>query len=346
MFALIGYLVYSGAVDAGTAVVIGLTNAAVILAAIVVHEWAHGWTGQLLGMTVARVELTASGGRTTFTGTYRRPIDGAIVAAAGPLSTAVLAALAWVVGLQQPGGLTRARLLSLAIMLLLLTLSNAVPAWGLDGGLVLAAFIRQGGGSESSVVTAVMWAGRAVIAGSALVALAVASVLPDGGEVSVLILWLIGVSFLLPRDKAARQALAVHRALEQGAWLHLGTPAWPVPAHVPVSGIALDRAWVVTDGASIVGVVDPQAVMSVPEELRGTMTVAAVTTAVPPDAVVTVTRGTSQLDLARALAVACCTYPWAVVRHESGAQPRIVTRAEVEATLQGRPAGTTGGRAA
>ncbi|MDQ3419184.1 MAG: site-2 protease family protein [Acidobacteriota bacterium] len=155
-----------------------LLSFGVVLVSLTVHEWAHAWTADRLGDPTARLL-----GRVSFnpivhidpigtillplvamfsgfpilgwakpvpvnTGQLRNPKrDFMIVAAAGPLSNVIQAAIAATIfhavgGFAEAGQMGVARILLMAVSInLLLAVFNMIPVPPLDGGNVLAGLL-------------------------------------------------------------------------------------------------------------------------------------------------------------------------------------------------------------
>jgi Zn-dependent protease len=117
----------------------GLGTAILLYAAILLHELAHGLAGHLSGLSVRGITLFGLGGRTEVDEARLRPIDELLVAAAGPLVSAILTIGWWVAATQAGPGPARTLAYAQAIINGGLLAINLLPSYPLDGGRILKA---------------------------------------------------------------------------------------------------------------------------------------------------------------------------------------------------------------
>lgn len=167
---------------------VGLVSATFFLATLLAHELAHAVTAMHFGMRVERITLWMLGGLAELGGEPPSPRADALIAAAGPLTSFVVAAvcgaLAWVLG----GGLVAAALAWLAEISLVLAVFNLLPGAPLDGGRLVRAVLWWRYRDRARATRAAASAGR--VLGWLLVALGMLEVLVGG--VSGLWLALVG----------------------------------------------------------------------------------------------------------------------------------------------------------
>jgi Zn-dependent protease len=120
-------------------------SVALLVASVAVHELGHVVVVRQLGLTVKQVTLTAFGGRTEYEGAPPSPLGDGLIAAAGPLASALLAA-ALLAARMAIGG---ADLDSVPSVLtfgvatnVVITLVNLLPLPTLDGGQLTASLWR------------------------------------------------------------------------------------------------------------------------------------------------------------------------------------------------------------
>jgi len=130
----------------GGALVAAVGMLAVVAASLLAHELAHALAARWCGYRVDGVRLSLLGGGTAWSGRSAPPEVAAVVAAAGPATTAVLAC-AFVLAGRATGGLD-GLLLAGAVVNVLDTLVNLVPLPGSDGRKLLAA--ARGAGRPAS----------------------------------------------------------------------------------------------------------------------------------------------------------------------------------------------------
>jgi len=137
---------------------LGAISALLLFASVLLHEFSHSLVAQALGMRVRDITLFIFGGVSNIGGEVRGARDEFLIAAVGPLTSFVLAALFWGIGhsLNSPSPvdllLGSARTLRsvtppvailnyLAAINLLLGAFNLLPAFPMDGGRVFRSII-------------------------------------------------------------------------------------------------------------------------------------------------------------------------------------------------------------
>jgi Zn-dependent protease/CBS domain-containing protein len=134
----------------GGAVAIAILEAALFFGSVLVHELAHALVSQARGIRVQDITLFLFGGATRARVESRGPGDEFLIAAVGPLTSAILAALFWVADLAGGGVLSRpltGMLGYLAWVNLLLAGFNLIPGFPLDGGRLLRSAVWRATGS-------------------------------------------------------------------------------------------------------------------------------------------------------------------------------------------------------
>jgi Zn-dependent protease/predicted transcriptional regulator len=160
----------------GGAVALGILATVLFFGSVLVHELAHAVVSR--GIRVQDITLFLFGGATRARVESRGPGDEFVIAAVGPLTSGLLAALFGIIaGL---GGDSLSRPLAgtfgyLAWTNLLLAVFNLLPGFPLDGGRLLRSAIWRATGSLSRATRVASLAGQVV--GWLLVAAGVASLL-------------------------------------------------------------------------------------------------------------------------------------------------------------------------
>lgn len=225
----------------GAAVAVSVLLGVLLGASVLAHELGHCLAARALGVTVVGVRLYLLGGVSELARVPRSPRQEAIIAAAGPAVSALLAGVFWLaVRATYPGTVGWLLVMLLAWSNLVVALFNLLPALPLDGGRVLRAGVWRASGNRRAGTAA------AVIGGFVIAALLVgwAAVLVNDA----------GSAGLLPAGIAVAMALfvAVGAAAE---WRQHGNSHWPadvslaslarpvaqLPTETPV-GLALDAA--------------------------------------------------------------------------------------------------------
>lgn len=302
----------------GAPIVASVAFAVLFLASVLVHELAHGAVARWCGIEVRAYTLTFWGGHTTFTA-LDRPGASAAISAAGPASNLVLAGLGWAV-VQAPIAQVPAVILaSLVYANLVLAVINLLPVPPLDGGHLLEAVIWGATGERGRAMTAVGWIGRALALG--LIAWVVVTLVRGEAEVIwtiwlgvlALVLWgsatrsiRIGRARHAARDVDLRPLLRPAAVCGQddplpgatGAAEHGTAGLPPIPW-----GMSLGTSVVVDRRGEPIGLVDPDALASIPPAARTGLSVATVLRRVPVARVGDSARGAEALaQVSQALA--------------------------------------------
>ena len=162
-------------------IVLGVVGSLVLFGSVLVHELSHSLVARRRGLSVDSITLFIFGGVSNLKTEATTPGDEFLVAVVGPLTSLVLAAIAWalhevLVGSNAIGG---ALLGYAAAANLVLGLFNLVPGFPLDGGRVLRSVVWVATGSLRRATRTASYVGQTI--GYLLVVLGVFSLL--GGEV-------------------------------------------------------------------------------------------------------------------------------------------------------------------
>jgi Zn-dependent protease len=198
----------------GEAVGVAILGAVLFFGSVLVHELAHALVSQARGIRVQDITLFLFGGATRARVESRGPNDEFLIAAVGPLTSGILAALFGIVAGLGSDVLSRPLVGTLGYLgwtNLVLAVFNLVPGFPLDGGRLLRSAIWKATGSFARATRVASLAGQAV--GWLLVAAGVASLLAGnlaGGIWFAFIGW-----FLVQAARASYQELQL-RAMLRG----------------------------------------------------------------------------------------------------------------------------------
>ncbi len=131
--------------------ILGLMYCAGLLFSIIFHEFAHSLAAIGFGGRVRDITLLMFGGAATVTHMPRRPWQQLLMAAAGPFSSFLLAAIAIALGVFTEG-MARYFCAVLASLNFMLGLFNLIPAFPMDGGRILCAALEIAGFSRLKAV--------------------------------------------------------------------------------------------------------------------------------------------------------------------------------------------------
>lgn len=134
----------------GAAAVLALVTTLLFFGSVLVHELAHSVLAQARGVPVKGITLFLFGGATHARLETQDPKDELLIAGVGPLTSAALAGLLWVIVTVGDPVLSTAvayALRRLAFINLALAIFNLAPGLPLDGGRVLRALLWQATGN-------------------------------------------------------------------------------------------------------------------------------------------------------------------------------------------------------
>lgn len=262
-----------------------------LIASLLLHELSHAAVARRLGLRIAGITLFIFGGVAEMLDMPARPRDEALIAAAGPAMSLMLAGLAALLSMPFPDDGVAAVLLSyLAAVNLVLALFNLVPGFPLDGGRLLRAALWARSGNPVRATRAAGRVGEAF--GFVLIAGGAALVLFGGAMTG---LWWVLIGLFL--HGAARQA--VERESMRQLFHHLPARRLVtrapvvVPATLPLDRFVDDYALgyhfshfpVVEDGRPV-GILRTRAVADVPRAEWAVTPVAALMRPLGPEDVV------------------------------------------------------------
>ena len=253
----------------------GLALAVLLYLSVLLHEASHALMAKRYGLEVSSITLQFFGGLTAIEGEPESPRQEFWVSVVGPLSSLAIGVVALGLSLVAPGGLIGLSVLSLAWANLLVGVLNLVPGLPLDGGRVLKAVVWGVTGDTHRGTIIAAWAGRVVAVaaiGWPLLMERLFGYPPSGFDfvfagVIAMFLW-SGASAALANAKLrARLPHLVARELARRTLT--------VPGDLPLAE-AVRRAQEVHAGGIVtvdlggdpVGVVNEQALLSVPVERR------------------------------------------------------------------------------
>ncbi len=244
---------------------------------VLVHELAHCVVARHFGLSVRRVLLYPLGGYSEIEQEPGTPGREALISAAGPLISLVLAGTGYVLAtlvITDPGSLPHLLVYQLYIANLIVWIFNLLPGLPLEGGRILRAGIWKVTGRAGAATMAAAWAGR--VMALIVVGLALYGMNSGGGFLNFSGLWLLAIAaFMWIQSTQAMKAARIRERLPSVSARGLARRALPVPASLPLAEAirraqaAGARALVVVDhqGAPT-AIVSETAVLATPEERR------------------------------------------------------------------------------
>lgn len=320
-------------------IVAAVVAAALFFASLLAHEISHAVVARRNGIDVEGIVLWLFGGVAQLKGEPRSPGADFRIAAVGPLTSLVVAALsAGVAGVLLAlggSGLPVGIFGYIAVVNVLLAVFNLVPAAPLDGGRILRAVLWRWRGDRVRAAVAAARAGR--VFGYVLVALGIAQVVAGEGF-GGLWLALIGV-FLVNAAMAEEQQSRVSQTLHGIRVADVMSPG-PVTAdpHETLDRFVAETAWqgrhsaypLVDEAGRISGLVTLNRVRGVPADRRANVTLAEV--ACRPEELPLTSTDEQLVDLLPRMAP--CSDGRAVVVDEASRVVGIVSPSDISRVMQ------------
>jgi Zn-dependent protease/predicted transcriptional regulator len=258
--------------------VLGAITSVLLFASVLIHELAHSFVARARGLQATSITLFIFGGVSNLAGDAKSATTEFLIAIVGPLTSFILAAIAYAVAafVNEPRVDVVARYLF--SINLLLGLFNLIPGFPLDGGRVLRAILW---GSTGSQRKATEWAGL----GGKLVAYGMFGVgilmVLDGNLVGGI--WLAAIAWFLysAASSSVQQIVFETRLRKVRAGDVVRPDEMTVQPGISVAELVDTyllpgnrRAVPVTDNGRLVGIVTVSDVQRVPHEVRNKVSVA------------------------------------------------------------------------
>lgn len=275
-----------------------------LAASVLAHELAHGLTAQRLGIPVREYVLSLWGGHTSFHDEIARPGASALVAAVGPVTNGVLAAVFTAAAGAVDSPAAALVLSAVAYTNVFVAVFNAIPALPMDGGRLLEALVWRVRDDRDLGTLAAARVGQAVAVLVGLAGVYLGTV--NGRQDWFMLIWgLLIASMLWQGASSSARVASARRAtrdVDLGAW---AVPVTVLDQQAPISALrGVDVAAAVLlagPGGRPVAWVQPAAVQAVPAEAVATTPLVAVAARLPAEALLTTHTGTAAVaQLARA----------------------------------------------
>lgn len=278
---------------------IAAAYAVALLLSVLAHEAAHAVAARAFGHKVHRVVADLWGGHTAFDATHGTAWTAAAIAVVGPLTNGLIGVLAFGGAVVSSSPVLVTLLSGVAFVNGALAVFNLLPGLPLDGGQVVESLVWAATGDQSRARIIAGWSGRVLVV--VIVALIIGLPLLRGVSPQLTTtLWtaLIG-AFLWSGATAAigqGRAMGTIRGLDVASVLE---PAAAIAADASLDGLTSLRALpvVVDPTGRPIGLIDHDALRSVPPEEVGRTPVSAVTTPAPEGWSTELRRGHEAMDL-------------------------------------------------
>lgn len=281
---------------------IAAVYALALLLSVLAHEAAHAVAARAFGHRVHRVVADLWGGHTAYDASRGTAWSAAGIAVVGPLTNALIGVLAFGGALVLDHPVLTTLLSGIAFVNGALAAFNLLPGLPLDGGQVVEAVIWAVTGNQSRARIIAGWAGRVLVI--ALVFVIVGAPLLRGISPDLsLVLWTALIAAFL--WSGATSAITNGRAMGSLRGIDVPSliePAAPVGQDQPLSLLTSLRALpvVVADDGRPLGLIDHEALRSVPPEAVGSTPISAVTAYAPQGWSTELAPGHEAMDLVRA----------------------------------------------
>lgn len=281
---------------------VAVVYALALLLSVLAHEAAHAVTARTFGHTVHRVVADLWGGHTAFEASRATPLTAAAIAVVGPLTNAVIALVCLVGSFALSDGIAAMVLGGVAFVNGALAVLNILPGLPLDGGQIVEAVVWgiTGDQGRARIVAGVLGRGLVIVVVLAIIGV---PLLQGHSPQLTTVLWTALIASFL--WSGATQA--IHHGKALGALSRLDVdalvePAAAIAADRPIGELTSLRALpvVVDAGGAPLGLIDHDALRSVPPDAVGTTPVSAVTTNAPQGWAVDMTPGREAMDLVAA----------------------------------------------
>lgn len=263
--------------------------AILLLISVLVHEAAHAFMGQACGYSVNRIVADFWGGHTAYDSRDSTPGRSALVAIAGPLANGVLALMGWLWLTQSQSGIGFLLAAGFTYANAFVAAFNLLPGLPLDGGFLVDSLVWKLTGSRGQGMIAAGWAGR-------LMVLAVAwwligrPLLAGHNPDLTSIVWLVLLGgFLWFGASEAIKVGHARRRLEAVRVADYLTPVTTIPANAPLTDLPPPAGQLVLgtdESGQPLGILDPEALRTVPQDVWASTTIASVLQHLPTSWVV------------------------------------------------------------
>jgi Zn-dependent protease/CBS domain-containing protein len=253
-------------------VVGGVITSLLFFASVVAHEITHSLVARRYGIPVHNITLFIFGGMAQITKEADRPSAEAVMAAAGPLSSFVIAGIFGVLWLAVHQSGIEAAIASiawLAYINLLLGAFNLIPGFPLDGGRILRAILWKTRGNYKQATRLASLIGRGVgylfILGGLMFAVLLQNLFQG--------IWLAFIGWFLANAASSswRQIVLRDTLLNLKAAQIMATDCVAVPSSTPLTELVREyvlqagrRCFLVNSGSRLEGIITLSNIKAIP----------------------------------------------------------------------------------
>lgn len=269
-----------------------------IALSVLLHEIAHVLGGKLFGVKAHEISLTFFGGHAQFESSFAKPWHSVVTSLAGPATNLALGAIlvitARTLNPLSVSLIVIALLHITGVINIMLGVFNALPGLPLDGGHALTAAVWHLTRSKAKGTLVAARSGQVLCV--LIILWFIGLPLIQSKQLDMVsVMWTVVLVSILWSGAAASvknaQIFAKGEAIDINSLIR---PALQVPTTLTVAQLRtqlaatpITVAVLTHDGATFTGLIDPQAVMAVPDELASTITLESVSIVLPTGSVVT-----------------------------------------------------------
>ena len=258
--------------------VMGIVSSLLLFLCVLLHEFSHSITARRMGIKVTHITLFIFGGVSNMPEEPDSPRKDMIISAAGPIMSAVLCVICYILSKIVPlGTIAQPILTYLAFVNGALAIFNLLPGFPLDGGRILRDAVWIKTSDLPRAANAASNVGKAV--GMGLILLGILSIFQRnlvGG------IWFIFIGIFL--RSAAEQGLRQTSFQSRLTGIRVSEIMTPNPVSVspdiPITSLVEDYfyhyhhvAYPVVDKGELVGLIDLKRIKTLPKEDRGRLDV-------------------------------------------------------------------------
>ncbi len=230
VIAVLWYPEFAGTLGTAGTWLLAAIFAVLLMVSVLIHEMAHAVAARGFGYHVTGITLWAMGGFTTYrTSDKHGPAREAAIAAAGPVSTLAIAAVAAVLArAAAPDTVFSQILWAVAAANALIGIFNLLPGSPLDGGAIVKSVVWGITGSEFRGQVTAAWIGRALAVLLAITPFAIAYSTGTQPSLPAILIALILAVILWTGASGALKSAEANRTLQHLTAAELAKPVAPV----------------------------------------------------------------------------------------------------------------------
>jgi len=251
---------------------VGVITSIMFFASVVFHELAHSWFSIRQGIPVRSITLFIFGGVARISRESPKPLEELVMAAAGPVSSLVVAGLFFIIRLlvgadNEPVYAVASWMLRINIAL---AVFNLIPGFPLDGGRVLRSILWRATGNYKRATRLASWVGQGVAYAFIVAGIGMVFLTGDwfGG------IWLAFIGWFLENAASSSYQQAMLREALKGLKVRdvITRDCVSVPQENTLKQVAQDHiipagrsCFLATDGVRLSGIITLKDIKAIPQ---------------------------------------------------------------------------------